>query len=362
MTTYRKVYKLGLRAISMRQRWKDQIRAYRIVYEEENGEKFGCKQTKSGTSNSSETFNKRSSKPKYQYSLDQVIKDQNQDPIQKLVAIRNIVSEGKQISREEYESLIGLSKDLVKEYETGRAKAYVKKDLPTFKFAKDTLEGLNQYLRSEHQRLQNEIYKQTSLDKVIENKNTSKFDVRKRLGDINAYLTSGQNVKADQKNLKEIKEAYDHFANDATIEFAIRRGQISQREFSETLHNIVNYASKMSDGKLVQGNKPVEKTPQREKPSNIVEYKQRPSKLGSLGKIAAGIAFATTALFGSKAHAPDLEQRAVQPVAQNTTRYSQGKNIMPKETMHFQYDLKSMENLSSVVRLNQSLETITSED
>ena len=242
-------------------------------------------------------------------TLEELMNTQNhQDPIQRLIRISNHIQKNKHLTKEEYNEFRNTSKDFLDYYNNGEGKETVRKDKHVFQFANNTLKQLNHYLRSEHKLLQKEIYKNTTLDQVIENTPLDKTQVKEKLNEIISYLDSGGNLSEDKAKVKRIANQYTAFVTSQQFKDA----KISKEDLRELESKIKSYVSKIPGINIESTNKSTKIN--RPKPKNLVPFKKPKKKFGSsLRKAAAGFAIATAGLFSVNAHAPNLEETTKEP-------------------------------------------------
>ncbi len=226
--------------------------------------------------------------------LELIAEEHNTDAFLKLRKIRaelgKCASDGKHLTKEQYSRWRVLGKEILEEYTNDNIRKVLEKDSFGKKYVIDVLSELNSYLRDEHKRLQEEIYHNTSLDIVLENRQRGvkqPGDIQTRLRDINGYLNvaNEKNRARDAKKIGEIVSAHNEFFNEDGDFTGYRK------ESSETAHRTIKYMNNVTGGKVIEAPKSyVEETATQE--TNT----KKSGWLRKMGKVAEGVAIAAASL------------------------------------------------------------------
>lgn len=278
-----------------------------------------------------ESFTGKSYQQKEGYErakLEELMDDERIDGMQKLLLLRNEAMQGKKLTKDQYERLRGLGKKLYDQYNTGSHSRLIRKDKNRWQYTIDTFSDLDFYLRSEHKRLQAEIYNNTSLDKVLENKNRDYFDVRGKLDDINSYLdvATEKNALRDSIKLREIQKAYNEFFQGNLMRRVANSPLhgVSWEEIEKTAERVRKYGNVIKQKLAEEESTRVEsmRVKTQDKPGNVIPFKKESKKI--FGKVksfakAAGFVLAVGAgmiLGAKKAEAPTINDYPYNPIYQ----------------------------------------------
>ncbi len=238
--------------------------------------------------------------PKEKTVLELFAKKRDIDPFFKLYKIRDELekcrSEEKHLTKEEYSRWRVLGKEISEEYAKDSVKEQVKNSGYGEEYIEDVLSELNSYLRAEHKRLQDEIYHNTSLDIVLENRQRGikqSGDIETRLRDINGYLNvaNEKNKARDKEKTEEIKSSFDGFFHNKNIEF----GRYLE-DASKISSNVIKYMEEATGGEVTEAHK-----------SDSQEtVTKKGGWLRKMGKVAAGVAVAAASLGSIFAYATSI--------------------------------------------------------